>query len=213
MRYGMVIDLKRCIGCYGCQAVCKVHNATPPGVFWSRVLSYETGKYPAVRKNVLPVLCMHCGSPSCVDVCPTAATVKREDGIVVINPAKCLGCGNCVIACPYGARQLNVRSAEYFPGQGLTPYEEFWHGKHSEGAVGKCDFCLSNIEQGRGPACVEVCMSGARFFGDLDDPESEVSQLIRKRRGRKISPASCPGAMQPDEDGDMDASVFYLPAD
>lgn len=210
MRYGMVIDLKRCIGCYGCQMVCKVQNATPPGILWSRVLSYETGSYPAVKKTALPVLCMHCRTPSCVDVCPAGATLKRADGIVVVNRDKCLECGNCLIACPYGARQLNVRNAEYFPGQGLTPYEKFGRKKYSKGAVGKCDFCLSKLEKGLKPACVETCMSKARYFGDLDDPDSEVSQLIRKRGGHQINPASCPGSMRPDERSEMDPSVYYL---
>ena len=115
MRYGMVIDLKKCIGCYGCQIFCKVEKTTPSGVAWSRVLFFESGRYPKVSKTPLPILCMQCGAPECVDVCPTGASVRRPDGIVTIDSTKCTGCLNCLIACPYGARQLYPKNGEYFP--------------------------------------------------------------------------------------------------
>ncbi|MFH1652365.1 MAG: 4Fe-4S dicluster domain-containing protein [Chloroflexota bacterium] len=199
MRYGMVIDLKRCIGCYGCQIFCKMENATPPGMMWSRVLLNESGKYPTVRKTPLPLLCMHCKEPVCVEVCPTGASVKREDGIVVIDHAKCLGCGSCVVACPYRARSTYDKEREYFPGQGLTPYEKVGYQKHTTGTAEKCDFCLSRLEREMEPACVANCMAHARFFGDLDDLESEVSRLIRTRGGFQLYP----------ELG-TDPSVYYL---
>jgi len=207
MRYGMVIDLKRCIGCYACQIVCKTENATPPGVQWSRVLFYESGNYPSVRKIPLPVLCMHCEDPACVAVCPTGASIKRPDGIVTIDSNKCTGCLNCVNACPYGALQLYSGHGEYFPGQGLTPYEEVGYQKHTAGVVSKCDFCLSRIEKGLKPACVESCMANARYFGDLDDPDSEVSQLIRNKDAFHVYPAVCLGAAA---DPDIESSVYYL---
>jgi len=200
MRYGMVIDLKRCIGCYGCQIFCKAENATPPGILWSRVLFYESGHYPNVKKMRIPLLCMHCKEPACVDVCPTGASTKRPDGIVTVDSTKCLGCKSCVIACPYGARSFYSEEKEYFPGQRLTPYERVGYQRHHTGVVEKCDFCLSRIQQGLEPACVVSCMAKARYFGDLDDPHSQVSQLIRNYNGFQMYP----------ELG-TDPSVYYLP--
>lgn len=209
MKYGMVIDLKKCIGCYGCQIFCKAENATPPGVHWSRLLVYEIGNYPHVKKIPLPVLCMHCDEPPCVDVCPTGASVKRTDGIVTIDNKKCTGCLNCVVACPYGARQVYYGNGEYFPGQGLTPYEKIGYQRHSPGVVEKCDFCLSRIEKGLKPACVENCMAKARYFGDLDDPESEVSRLIRNRGAFQINPAV--SLWTEGGESEIKTSVYYLP--
>ena len=204
----MVIDLKKCIGCYGCQIFCKAENATPPGILWSRVLFYESGNYPEVKKMPLPVLCMHCEAPTCVDVCPTGASIRRQDGIVTVDSTKCIGCGNCVIACPYGARQLYLKDEEYFPGQGLTPYEKAGYQKHTIGVVGKCDFCLPRIEKGLEPACVQNCMAKARCFGDLDDPDSEVSQLIRDRGAFQVYPAIYPGTAGTKPEAGP--SVYYL---
>jgi len=200
MRYGMVIDLKRCIGCYGCQIFCKSENATPSGILWSRVLFYESGHYPNVKKVHIPLLCMHCADPPCVDVCPTGASTKRPDGIVTVDSTKCMGCMSCVIACPYRARSPHAKETEYFPGQGLTPYEMVGYQKHPTGVVEKCDFCLSRLEKGLEPACVVGCMAKARYFGDLDDQYSEVSQLIRNWGGFQMYP----------ELG-TDPSVYYLP--
>ena len=210
MRYGMVIDLKKCIGCYGCQIFCKAENATPPGMLWSRVLFYESGNYPAVRKTPLPVLCMHCGAPACVDVCPTGASAKRQDGIVTVDSNKCIGCGHCLIVCPYGARQLYLKDEEYFPGQGLTPYEKVGYQKHIVGVAGKCDFCLPRIKKGLKPACVQNCMAKARYFGDLDDPGSEVSQLIRDKGAYQVYPDVYPGGAVPGTKPEIDPSVYYL---
>ncbi len=133
MKYSMVIDLKKCIGCYGCQIFCRAENATPTGGAWSRVLFYELGRYPDIKKMPLPVLCMHCEKPVCVDVCPTGASQKRADGIVTINSKKCTGCLNCLLVCPYGARHMYPKKSEYFPGQGQTPYEKVNNSKHKPG--------------------------------------------------------------------------------
>ncbi|MBI2954525.1 MAG: 4Fe-4S dicluster domain-containing protein [Chloroflexi bacterium] len=200
MRYGMVIDLKRCIGCYGCQAVCKVENATPPGVFWARVMKREFGKYPNVRRVNLPLLCMHCREPECVKACPSGATVQREDGIVYVDETKCVGCRYCLMACPYGSRFFHAKERYYFEGYGATPFEEWGYRRHPTGVVSKCDFCRHRVDQGLEPACVANCMTKARHFGDLDDPQSEVSRLIRDRGGSQLYP----------ELG-TDPSVYYLP--
>jgi Fe-S-cluster-containing dehydrogenase component len=192
-RYGMVIDLKRCYGCYACVMACKTSNHTPPGVFWARVLKGESGTFPNTTRQALPVLCMHCDEPSCRDVCPTGATVKRDDGIVVVEKEKCMGCKACILACPYGARYTVEKWESYFPeGLPLTPYEEFtkkaWEEKSGVGIATKCDFCLDRITKGGLPTCVDACAADARIFGDLDDPNSEVSTLIKRHRGTVLNP-------------------------
>ena len=198
MRYGMVIDLKKCIGCYGCAVVCKTENATPPGVLWCRVTKHETGVYPQVRRVSIPLQCMHCGDPECLKVCPTGATFKHANGIVDVDGEKCVGCRYCMMACPYQARFFQAGVLSYFPNGG-TPYEAQKYHDHQEGTVSKCNFCLPRLEQGLEPACVANCMARARVFGDLDDPASEVSRTIRDRGGAQLYP----------ELG-TDPSIFYL---
>lgn len=198
MRLGMVIDLRRCIGCYGCQAVCKAENGTPPGIFWARVAQGETDS-PA-RRFILPVLCMHCQDPPCLKACPTGATQQRQDGVVFVDAEKCVGCRVCLMVCPYQARYFNPKVREYYPGKGLTLYERWAYRKHPTGVVEKCDFCRGRLEQGKEPACVANCMAKARYFGDLEDPQSEVSRLIRQKGGYQLHP----------ELG-TNPSVYYLP--
>jgi Fe-S-cluster-containing dehydrogenase component len=192
-RYGMVIDLKRCYGCFACNMACKVKNHTPPGVFWSRVLKGETGTYPNTVRQALPVLCMQCDEPSCLEVCPTGATVKRPDGVVIVEKDKCMGCKYCFMACPYGARYSVEKWESYFPeGIPLSPYELFtkraWEEKSGVGVATKCDFCLDRLAEGKEPSCVLACSANARTFGDLDDLESEASILIRRHRGTVLNP-------------------------
>jgi molybdopterin-containing oxidoreductase family iron-sulfur binding subunit len=196
----MVIDLKRCIGCYACQIACKAEHTTPPGVLYARVVKRELGKYPNVRRISLPVLCMHCAEPPCVEVCPTGASAKGADGIVAVDADKCVGCRYCMMACPYGARYFHAEERAYFPGQGLTPNEERGYRDHPTGVVEKCDFCRHRLGNGALPACVANCPAVARYFGDLDDPKSEVSRLIRDRGGFQLRP----------ELG-TNPSVYYLP--
>ena len=182
----MVIDLKKCIGCFGCQALCKSENATLPGVNWSRVIFSESGIFPKVRKDPLPMLCMHCQDPLCVRVCPTGASSKRSDGIVIIDEVKCLGCESCVVACPYQARSLLSKATEYYVGQGLTPFEKVSHKRHTVGVVEKCNFCVQRLEKGLEPSCVAGCMANARYFGNIDDPESEVSKMAVSKRAFRL---------------------------
>ena len=210
-RYGMVIDLLRCIACGTCMITCKVEHFLPPGIFWSRVLMKEQGKFPAVSLLMVPVLCNQCSDAACVKVCPTGATSRREDGIVSIDYDKCIGCRYCMMACPYGSRYFYPKAQSYFEGNSLTPYEEMGYRQWQTGVVLKCDFCQERIEDGlaRGlkpgvdreatPACVNSCTAKARYFGDLDDPESEVSQLIRSRRGKQLH-----------AEFGTDPSVYYL---
>jgi len=184
-RYGMVIDLKRCIGCHACVLACKAENATGPGTFWSKVADEEEGQYPSVRRYFLPKLCMHCQDAPCIEVCPTGASYQRDDGIVLVDPEKCVGCGYCIVACPYGARYLNEEQTGYFK-EGLTPNEVIGYKKHKLGVVEKCTFCVDRLKEGREPACVKICLTKARYFGDLDDPSSEVSKLVTFKHGSQL---------------------------
>lgn len=197
-RKGMVIDLKRCIGCQACTIACKAENGTSPRVFWTRVLETESGKFPQARRDFLPILCNHCKDPVCKTVCPTGATFQRPDGLVLVDKDKCIGCRACITACPYHVRFYRRKSRTYYP-QGATPYEEM-QTTEQNGIVTKCTFCAHRVDKGLVPACVQACLTNARTFGDLDDPLSPVSRVLRERHPYQLRP----------EMG-TDPSVIYLP--
>ncbi len=155
--YGMLIDLRRCIGCHACTVSCKAEFEVPLGVNRSWVEYVEKGDYPNVSRNFLPRLCNHCSKPQCVDVCPTGATWKREeDGIVVVDSDICIGCKYCLQACPYEARFIN----------------------ETTGSADKCDFCLHRVSKGLVPSCVNACIGEARVFGYMNDPDSKISRML-----------------------------------
>jgi Fe-S-cluster-containing dehydrogenase component len=188
VKLGLVIDLDTCVGCHACAVACKEWNgasaisgplsdyepygAAPSGVWFNRVRHYEVGEYPASKTLNVPLACMHCEDAACVTVCPTGASYKRADGIVLVDQDKCMGCNYCAWACPYGARELD----------------------DSTGTMKKCTLCVDRIydqqlaPEDRQPACVLACPTHARVFGDLDDPESEAAQLVRSREGFQMLP-------------------------
>lgn len=182
MRYGMAVDLTRCIGCNACAMACKVSNNLPKDIWWNQVRNdggehFDTasGTYGENRMVFYPVNCMHCENPSCVDVCPTGASIKREDGIVVIERDACIGCGSCISACPYDVRKLQEGEPAF--------YVDFAIGDpaapaHIANTVSKCDFCAGRLARDEKPACMELCPGRARYWGDLDDPDSEISKVL-----------------------------------
>jgi Fe-S-cluster-containing dehydrogenase component len=189
-KLGLVIDLDTCVGCHACAVACKEWNAggvagplvdedpygaEPMGVWLNRVHSYELdalGDQPAMTLH-FPRSCLHCDTPACVTVCPTGASYKRaEDGIVLVDEDKCIGCKLCSWACPYGAREYS----------------------QVDGVMKKCTLCVDRIynehipEAQRQPACVQACPTRARHFGDLGDEDSAISQLVRERGGVPLLP-------------------------
>ncbi len=185
-RWGMVLDLTRCIGCNACTVACKIENGTPDGQYWCRVYTEETGTFPDVKTTYVPALCNHCADAPCVTVCPTGASYQRDDGIVLVDPDKCIGCRACMTACPYAARfylRKGVLEAGYHGER--TDFEDKKWAHFQEGTVTKCTFCAHRVDQGLEPACVITCPTDARIFGDLDDPESKPSKLIRERNGQQ----------------------------
>lgn len=189
-RWGMVIDLQTCVGCHSCSAACKATNGTPPDIFFSRVHEFESGTYPNARREFLPVLCNHCQNPPCVEVCPTGASFQRKDGIVGVKADMCIGCRSCALACPYDHRhyvELGSLKNGYFDGD-LTLYELAKYDRWTEGTIIKCDFCMDRVDAGLKPACVETCPAEARIFGDLSDPESDVSKLLRENESFTLLP-------------------------
>ncbi len=189
--WGMVFDLKRCIGCNACAVACKQENTLPKGVFYTKTLSVTTGVYPNTKKTYVPTICNHCEDAPCQRVCPTGATYTRPDGIVMVDKDKCIGCGSCVVACPYDVRTMIEREhlEEGLFGEGnLTDFEKQGYGRFVVGTVTKCTFCHERVDAGKEPACVTTCPTNTRVFGDLDDPNSAASKLIVERGGKQPLP-------------------------
>lgn len=189
MRYVMVIDTYKCIGCNACTVICKQAHATPPGVFWNRVYVREVGEYPRVRTIFIPSLCMHCTNAPCVRFCPTGASYRRErDGLVLINQEKCIGCRACMSSCPYESRFFNSRRNSYYEETEPSIYEKARAGEQIVGTVSKCTFCVEELVAKREPLCVTTCPSRARMFGDLHDSKSDVARLVSTKRAFPMKP-------------------------
>jgi len=199
VKWGVAVDLKRCTGCQACTMACKAENGTPRGVFWTRVLEKEEGTYPFAYKIFMPLRCNHCAEPPCVPVCPTGASyVRDKDNIVLVDQDKCIGCHSCVVACPYQVRFIPGNDRGYY-GDEKTPYEDVSYRKWQAGTAQKCTLCVHRIDEGLEPACVETCPTKALVFGDLNDPDSEISEVIRARSN-----------FRPREELGADPCVFYL---
>ena len=188
-RYVMVADLNRCVGCQTCTAACKHTNATPPGVQWRKVLDVEVGEYPDDDRIFMPVGCQHCAEPPCMEVCPSTATGKRDDGIVTIDYDICIGCAYCFVACPYQAR-YKVSKPSFAFGDKPTENEAERFDEARINVAMKCNFCSDKVDSGKEkglipgidpdatPACANACIAGALHFGDIEDEESNVSKLV-----------------------------------
>ncbi|MBW7850881.1 MAG: 4Fe-4S dicluster domain-containing protein [Rhodospirillales bacterium] len=197
-KWAMVADLRRCVGCQTCTAACKHANATAPGVQWRRVLDMEIGQFPDVRRVFVPVGCMHCDDPPCVSVCPSTATRKREDGIVTIDYDICIGCAYCFQACPYQARYKVSKPTFAYGDDNATENERVRFKAEMMNVAQKCTFCVERIDEGTAkgltpgvdpeatPACVNSCIAGALHFGDLDDPNSNVSRLLEENESFRM---------------------------
>jgi len=198
-RYGMLIDLSRCSGCNACTISCKAYNATPQGVSFIHVGKSESGKFPDTKAIFLPRACMHCKDAPCVKACPTHAMSKRGDGIVTLDRGRCIGCRYCVAACPFDALTYVSEIQSYYGNSNSNLFEQVGYAQRKVGTVAKCEFCVTRVDQGYQPACVQTCPLGARMFGDLEDPNSEISQLI-----------SSSNAVQLLSQRKTDPSVYYV---
>jgi molybdopterin-containing oxidoreductase family iron-sulfur binding subunit len=205
MQMGMVINEKRCIGCHTCAVACKVANNLPNNNWWNRIITVggdkmdtPAGDFPDLSMDYLATSCQHCKNPACTRACPVGATYKDEKtGIVHQDYDKCIGCRMCIAACPYtGVRSFNWEEPAYHVDFPIGDTGAPLHQKH---VVEKCTFCAHRLTQGEEPACMELCPARARHFGDLDDPESEVSKLVATREWKQLLP----------EEG-TNPSVYYL---
>lgn len=179
-RWVMVVDVQKCIGCQACTVSCIMENAMPENGYRTFAATYEVHEGTKTGTYMLPRLCNHCENPPCIPVCPVGATFQRKDGVVVVDGERCVGCAYCVQACPYDARFIN----------------------HDTGKADKCTFCAHRVDAGLLPACVESCVGGARIFGDLNDPDSKVRQLVDRNKTKVLKPEA---GTQP--------HVFYLGLD
>ena len=165
MKLGFLVDLHLCMGCKGCEIACKVENEVPLSTWRLRVKYVDVGTFPETKRTFTPLRCNHCENAPCVRCCPTGASHYSDGGIVLVTPNKCIGCGACIQSCPYDARF-----------------------SHPEGYVDKCTFCIHRIKKGLEPACVAACPTKCMYFGDLDDPNSPVSEILKVRKYKTLIP-------------------------
>ena len=192
-RYGMLINTKKCIGCYACRVACQRQNNLLPTEDFIRYEEHEVGTYPNVRVETVPLQCMHCEDAPCVAVGPTGAAFIGADGIVGVDEGRCIGCKYCMAACPYGSRSFNFQDPRPFI-KDLNPA----YPTRMRGVVEKCTFCAERLEKGLMPACVEAS-NGAIMFGDLNDPNSIVRRVLSKNFSIRRKP-----------DLGTDPGVYYI---
>jgi Fe-S-cluster-containing dehydrogenase component len=164
-RYAMTVDQRLCVTCNACVLACKSENAVPDHEARCWTVQAERGAFPLLSLETRSERCNHCENAPCVSACPTQASHYEEGGVVMVDADKCIGCKVCILACPYEARYL-----------------------HPDGYVDKCTFCLHRVREGKDPACVTVCPTGALTFGDLDDPHSAVHRQVQARQYKVLKP-------------------------
>lgn len=197
--FGYALDISRCIGCRRCVYGCVNENnqSRDPQIHWIQVLEmdkekgvdflhsnlyYEHDQVPADGHFYLPMACQQCQNPPCVKTCPVKATWQTEDGIVVVDYDWCIGCRCCMASCPYGARHFNWKEPGV-KGEELNGHTHYLGNRpRMKGVVEKCTFCIQRVREGLYPQCVEVCPVGARKFGNLLDPESEIRYILENKR-------------------------------
>ncbi len=223
-RWGMVIDLHRCVGCGGCDISCKTENNVTEGFHWSNHIIETRGKFPDVNYRYIPTLCNHCEDAPCVANCPTTAMHKSDEGLTLHDPDLCIGCAACMVSCPYGAiyrndekphsrwrdeevaiagctssgKEVAEKSGEEIPHYNAERAETY-KGIRPKGIIEKCTMCDHRVAKGKDPWCVESCPSGARIFGDLNDPASAPRKALAKHPPRVLQ-----------KEKGTDPHVFYI---
>ncbi len=209
-RWAMVIDQSKCVGCEHCLDACRAYNDIAPDNEWCRMETQVSEEGDAIFR---PVACQHCQDAPCVEICPVGASYRRDDGIIMMDYDRCIGCRYCQLACPFGARTFNWES---FTGDNpnVPTYGQPEVARRPRGVVEKCAFCYHRIDRGLAmgltpgkdaaatPACVVACTHGARLFGDLNDPNSSVSQALANHPSYRLR-----------EDLGLETRVYYLPAE
>ncbi|MDD3342536.1 MAG: 4Fe-4S dicluster domain-containing protein [Sulfurospirillaceae bacterium] len=214
-KYGMIIDLHRCVGCGACNLACKSENNTPVGIDWASHKIETYGVFPKVTYTHTPTLCNHCEDAPCVRVCPTHAMHKTDEGFVVHDPSICIGCKSCMLADPYGVIHFNTKDAfiefatdtssevkdgtfskKELSDKSKAPFPNFnaergaggYEAIRRAGAVEKCTFCNHRVAKGLAPACVVACPADARIFGDMNDPKSQITKVLKENKPTILLP-------------------------
>ncbi len=188
-RWAMAVDLDKCTGCKVCENVCREENNVPfygdsadekrYNAYWLRVADIES-ELPGAETRHMPIMCQHCDDAPCIEVCVTKASFKRDDGIVLVDEHRCIGCRYCVYACPYKARSIIFKKNENVTNPNVPAM--------MVGVATKCSFCVQRIDQGKKPACVEKCPHEALTFGNMNDPNSEVAKIIATGNVKVLRP-------------------------
>lgn len=191
-QYGMLVDLRRCMGCQGCTVACKAENEVPLGVFRRRVRTFMDGSYPEAKRHFMPISCFHCKEPPCLKRCKENAIYKTEEGFVLVDPEKCKKKKRCLIACPYRNIFINPDTKK----------------------ADKCTMCAHRVREGVLPACVQTCTGNALMFGDLNDPSSDIAKAVAANGAQVLKPEAGTGpsfyyvGLEPDVKEKMEKKIL-----